>query len=203
MVYRETPAINQMRDESTIERTIRAVNHCPAALLSGYTTYRDLGTEGLADHDARMRDAINRGLTPGPRLFVATEALASSSSYAVRVENLGGGLSVPRTSDVCDGVDGTRAAVRRRIGAGADVIKFYAGNITFATIVTELISLDYRRRTMRYPPPLYPSAPTILHPPDDSNPVVVLFAQDEMDSILKEARRANAPVAAHAGTLGL
>lgn len=82
--YSETPSLNQMRDESLIERVIRAVNHCRTALLAGYTTYRDLGTEGLQDADTNVRDAINRGLMLGPRLFVATETIASSGGYAIR-----------------------------------------------------------------------------------------------------------------------
>lgn len=185
-----------MRDQSAVERTIRASNHARAALLAGYTTYRDLGTEALGNADANLRDCINRGLTPGPRLFVATDALASSGSYELRVENkLGGnglGLSVPRASDVADGVWGVRAAVRRRVGDGADVIKFYA---------------DYRRKTMRFPPDIPGDAAAggrggggkILFPPKKRNPAVPLYSQDEMKSIAEEARLAELPVAAHAG----
>jgi imidazolonepropionase-like amidohydrolase len=95
-----------MRDESLVERVIRATNHCRAALLAGYTTYRDLGTEGLKDADVNIRDAINRGLIPGPRLLVATEALASSGGYAIRQENILGGARMPPIADAADGVDG-------------------------------------------------------------------------------------------------
>lgn len=193
--YEETPSLYQMRDESLAERTLRAANHCRTALRAGYTTYRDLGTEGAGEMDIGIRDAINRGLVPGPRLFVATEALASSGSYEVRVENrppLGTGTRVPRISDPCDGVDGCTAAVRRRIGAGADVIKFYA---------------DYRRRTLRFPVQNWPGCCPVLQPPvgeigvmDPRNVTTLLFKQDEMDAIVAEARRALAPVAAHAST---
>jgi imidazolonepropionase-like amidohydrolase len=128
-----------MRDQSPIERTVRATNHARAALLAGYTTYRDLGTEALGSADASLRDCINRGLTPGPRLFVATEALASSGGYEVRSENRltrGSplGLVLPRAADIGDGVVGVRQAVRRRVGEGADVINFYC---------------DYRLREIR------------------------------------------------------
>ena len=188
--YAEASSLNQMRDESLVERILRASNHCRAALKAGYTTYRDLGTEGLGDADVGVRDAINRGIIPGPRLFVATEALASSASYAIRYESRQSGTSVPRISDPCDGVEGVMAGVRRRVGAGADLIKFYA---------------DYRRRTLRYPPPTFPGAPAILNPPGPtvpyempSNPNSVLWSQPEMDAIVVEARRACAPVAAHA-----
>lgn len=180
--YSETPAVNQMRDESLVERVIRATNHCRSALLAGYTTYRDLGTEGLQDADVHLRNAVNRGLIPGPRLFVATEALASSGGYAIRHENHIGGVRVPPIADVADGVDGVRAAVRRRIGAGADVIKFYA---------------DYRKRTLRFPPSQWPGAPPIQFPPQDRNPNHLLFTQQEMNAIVEEAKNADCPVAAH------
>src|SRR6185436_11223972 len=105
-----------MRDESIVERVVRATNHVRDALLSGYTTYRDLGSEAMESFDANLRDCINRGLIPGPRLFVATHALASTASYQVRTENAANGLRVPQASDVADGVDGVRQAVRRRVG---------------------------------------------------------------------------------------
>ncbi|KAF2102148.1 hypothetical protein NA57DRAFT_64724 [Rhizodiscina lignyota] len=181
--YSDTPSLNQMRDESPTERTVRAVNHCRTALLAGYTTYRDLGTEGMLDHDIHIRNAINRGIIPGPRLFVATECVASSGGYAVRLENITNG--VPRIADVGDGVDGVRAAVRRRVGAGADIVKFYA---------------DYRKRQLRYPPSTWPGEPDIQFPPKsiDRNPNVPLFNQEEMDAIVREAKLNSIPVAAHA-----
>ncbi|KAL2169705.1 hypothetical protein VTG60DRAFT_5758 [Thermothelomyces hinnuleus] len=179
-----------MRDESPVERTVRAVNHARAALLAGYTTYRDLGTEALGNADANLRDCINRGLTPGPRLLVATEALASNGSYEIRTENRlargsAVGLTLPRASDPADGVWAVRAAVRRRIGEGADVIKFYA---------------DYRRRVMRFPPDTEGPGGRLLFPPDrrERNPALPLYSQEEMDAIVAEARLADVPVAAHA-----
>lgn len=183
--YTDTPALNQMRDESLVERVIRATNHCRTALLAGYTTYRDLGTEGLRDVDVNVRDAVNRDLTPGPRLFVATEALASSGGYAVRDENHlpAVGAVMPRIADVADGPWAVRAAVRRRLGAGADIIKFYA---------------DYRKRQLRFPLPQWQGARPVRFPPDDANPNLPLFAQEEMDAIVAEANLANCPVAAHA-----
>ncbi|KAK3367051.1 hypothetical protein B0T24DRAFT_535116 [Lasiosphaeria ovina] len=184
----------QMRDVSAVERIVRATNHARAALLAGYTTYRDLGTEALGAADANLRDCINRGITPGPRLFVATEALASSGSYETRIENrslggrgtgIGSGLAAPRASDAADGVDGVRAAVRRRVGDGADLIKFYA---------------DYRRKIMRFPPrPAKKEDGDILFPPARRNPAVPLFTQEEMDAIVSEANLAEIPVAAHCG----
>ncbi|KAK3310902.1 uncharacterized protein B0T15DRAFT_507521 [Chaetomium strumarium] len=186
---KERPHSQQMRDQSPVERTVRATNHARAALLAGYTTYRDLGTEALGNADANFRDCINRGIIPGPRMFVATDALASSGGYEIRTENklASGsnlGLSVPRAADTADGVVGVRAAVRRRVGEGADVIKFYG---------------DYRRRTMRFPPDVPGPGGRILFPPERRNPAVLLFTQEEMDAIVAEARMARVPVAAHTG----
>ncbi|KAL7624583.1 hypothetical protein AAE478_006150 [Parahypoxylon ruwenzoriense] len=189
--YSEVSSLNQMRDESFVERVVRATNHAKAALMAGYTTYRDLGTEGLRDADVNFRDAINRGIIPGPRLFVATECIASSGGYEIRQENslTGVGASVPRISDPADGVDGVRAAVRRRLGAGADVVKFYA---------------DYRKRALRFPQPSWPGGRDISFPPSSDafsgqrNPNILLFTQEEMDTIVSEAKRSGAPIAAHA-----
>ncbi|EMC99128.1 hypothetical protein BAUCODRAFT_65242 [Baudoinia panamericana UAMH 10762] len=190
--YSQTPALNQMRDESLVERIIRATNHCRAALLAGYTTYRDLGTEGAFDADIHVRDAVNRGIIPGPRIFCVGEALASSGGYETRIENRIGGVTVPRISDPCDGPMGVRAGVRRRLGAGADLIKFYA---------------DYRKRQLRFPSPQWPGCPEIQFPPASGsaidaarNPNLLLWQQDEMDAIVAEAKLSRSPVAAHAGS---
>ncbi|KAL2353519.1 hypothetical protein BJ546DRAFT_1038176 [Cryomyces antarcticus] len=182
-----TPALNRTRDESLVERVIRATNHCRAALLAGYTSYRDLGTESLQDADVNVRDAINRGLMPGPRPFVATEALASLAVYEIRQENRLGKTCLPRIADIGDGVDGVRAAVRRRIGAGARVVKFYA---------------DYRKRQLRFPPEQLPGQPAIQIPPDeDRNPDLPLFSQQQIDAIVEEAKAGNCPDSAHAYSL--
>ncbi|KAI1352728.1 hypothetical protein F5Y01DRAFT_278523 [Xylaria sp. FL0043] len=191
--YSETLSIYQMRDESLVERVVRATNHAKSALMAGYTTYRDLGTEGLRDADVHFRDTINRGIIPGPRMFVATECIASSGGYEIRHENSlpGVGNDVIRISDPADGVYGVRAAVRRRIGAGADVIKFYA---------------DYRKRALRFPAQAWPGARPIQFPPSEdallggANPSFPLFTQEEMNAMVAEARLSRAPISAHASS---
>ncbi|PCG88896.1 Amidohydrolase 1 [Penicillium occitanis (nom. inval.)] len=185
--YDEAGALIQKRDESIPERIVRGVNHCRTALLAGYTTYRDLGSEGMQAFDANLRDSIARGLTPGPRLFVATKVLASTGSFEPRTENCAGGHCLPAGADAVDGVEQCRQAVRRRIAAGADIIKFFA---------------DYRRRIMRSPPAQqHPYIPSVLHPPKEPNPDYMVFSQDEMDMIVREAALARAPVSAHCCTL--
>ena len=141
----------------------------------------------MGDMDAQIRDCINRGLIPGPRMFVATRALASTGSYEMRTENHANGVCYPRGGEAVDGVDEVRTAVRRRIAAGADVIKFFA---------------DYRRRIMRYPPAQqHPYIPSPTHPPKDPNPDYLVFHQEEVDALVKEANLAKVPVVCHAGTI--
>ncbi|KAF4819807.1 hypothetical protein CGCTS75_v011514 [Colletotrichum tropicale] len=148
---------------------------------------KDLGSEGMQECDANLRDAIARGLTPGPRLFVATKVIASTGSFEPRTENSAGGHCLPAGADAVDGVEQCRQAVRRRIAAGADVIKLFA---------------DYRRRIMRSPPAQqHPYIPSVLHPPKEPNPDYLLFSQEEMNMIVKEAELAGAPVSAHCCTL--
>ena len=141
----------------------------------------------MQESDAHIRDCINRGLMPGPRLFVATRALASTGSYEPRTENHANGVCLPRGGETVDGPDEARVAVRRRIAAGADIIKFFA---------------DYRRRIMRYPPAQqHPYIHGLTHPPSQPNPDVIVFDQKEMNAIVKEAKMGEAPVACHAGTI--
>ncbi|KAJ9144079.1 Amidohydrolase [Pleurostoma richardsiae] len=184
--YWETPSAQQKRDESFVERIVRSVNHCKTALLAGYTTYRDLGSESMQEADANVRDAINRGLMVGPRLFVATKVLASTASYEPRNENYLGGTRLPAGGDAADGIDEVRKAVRRRIGAGADIIKFYA---------------DYRRRLMRAPPKQqHPYIAGIRFPNSNDNPDCLVYSEEEMSMIVREANMADAPAVAHAIT---
>lgn len=141
----------------------------------------------MKEADANLRDAIARGLTPGPRLFVATRIIASTGSFECRTENSAGGHCLPAGADAVDGVEQCRQAVRRRIAAGADIIKFFA---------------DYRRRIMRSPPAQqHPYIPSVLHPPKEPNPDYMVFSQEEVNMIVEEAELARCPVSAHACTL--
>jgi len=140
----------------------------------------------MQEADANVRDAIHRGLTPGPRLYVATKVIASTAAYEPRTENHIGGTTLPAGCDAADGPDELRKAVRRRIGHGADVIKFYA---------------DYRRRLMRFPPKQqHPYVPSMQFQPTEPNPDYRVFSDEEMETIIAEAALAKAPVAAHAHT---
>jgi imidazolonepropionase-like amidohydrolase len=120
--YNETSWDDQVLREALSLRTARAVNHARATLMAGFTTARDLGTEGAGFADVGLKQAIEQGIIPGPRLLIATRALVATGSYG------------PKTTDPmapilgAEEADGTQLvmATRRQIGAGADVVKFYA-----------------------------------------------------------------------------
>jgi imidazolonepropionase-like amidohydrolase len=120
--YNETSWDDQVLRESLALRTARAVAHARATLMAGFTTVRDLGTEGAGYADVGLRDAIDQGIVPGPRMLVATRALVATGSYGPRTPDPEAPLLGAEEADGADLV----AAVRRQIGGGADVIKFYA-----------------------------------------------------------------------------
>ena len=122
--YNETSWNDQVLKESLSLRTVRAVVHAEKTLLAGFTTLRDLGTEGADDADIGVRDAIAQGMIPGPRLQVATRALVITGGYGPA--GFDSRWQVPQGAEVADGVEGVRQAVRRQIGHGADFIKVYA-----------------------------------------------------------------------------
>lgn len=122
--YDETSWTDQVLKESTAERAIRAANHLEATLKAGFTTLRDLGSEGAGFADVGVRQALEKGVIEGPRLLVAGPALVATGSYGP-----GGfheGVTVPLGANEADGHDGIIAEVRRQIGGGADWIKVYA-----------------------------------------------------------------------------
>lgn len=121
--YDETPWTDQVLLESLAERTARAVVHARASLLAGVTTVRDLGTEGAGYADAGLRDAIEKGVIPGPRMIVTTRAIVGTGSYNPRgaPEH-----TLPKGAEVADGHDQLVRVVRDQIGRGADWIKVYA-----------------------------------------------------------------------------
>ncbi|RMF54780.1 MAG: amidohydrolase family protein, partial [Bacteroidetes bacterium] len=121
--YDETPWNDQVLRESQTERVVRAVNHARATLMAGFTTVRDLGTEGAGYADVGLRTAIEKGLIPGPRLLVAGRALVATGSYGPK--GFAPAWDVPLGAEPADGPDLARA-VRDQIGHGIDVVKVYA-----------------------------------------------------------------------------
>lgn len=122
--YNETPWDDQVLKEARSLRTTRATVHAKRTLLAGFTTVRDLGTEGAEFDDVGLKQAINQGIIPGPRMVIATKALIATGSYAPK--GFSTDIEVPQGAEEADGHDRLIRAVRRQIGKGADVIKIYA-----------------------------------------------------------------------------
>jgi imidazolonepropionase-like amidohydrolase len=119
--YNETSWDDQVLKEPESLRTARAVNHARATLMAGFTTVRDLGTEGAGYADVGLKQAIEQGLIPGPRMLIATRALVATGSYGPKSADP---LFAAKGAEEADGPDLVTAA-RRQIGAGADVVKLY------------------------------------------------------------------------------
>ncbi|OLD65759.1 MAG: hypothetical protein AUI33_11370, partial [Ignavibacteria bacterium 13_1_40CM_2_61_4] len=105
-------------------RAIRATVHVRTALLHGFTTMRDLETEGAMYADVDVKTAINRGIIPGPRMFVATRSFAPTGMYPLL--GYSWELRMPEGVQVVDGADNIRRAVREQVKYGADWIKYYS-----------------------------------------------------------------------------
>ena len=122
--YNETSWNDQVLKESHAERVARATVHAEKTLLAGFTTMRDLGTEGAGYADVGLKQAIEKGAVPGPRLLVAGPAIVATGSYGPK--GFAPHVVVPLGAVEADGVDGLVKEVRRQIGGGADLVKVYA-----------------------------------------------------------------------------
>lgn len=121
--YNERSWDDQVLRESLALRTARAVTAARVTLLAGFTTARDLGTEGAGFADVGLKQAIDEGIVPGPRMLVATRALVADGAYGPK--GFEPGVEIPQGAEEAGGEALVRA-VRRQIAAGADVIKLYA-----------------------------------------------------------------------------
>lgn len=122
--YNETSWDDQVLKESRAERTARAVNHAKATLMAGFTTIRDLGTEGAMYDDVGLKKAIEKGVIPGPRMIVATRAIVAKGTYGPKSPSPD--VELPQGAEEVTGLEELSKAVRSQIGHGADVIKVYA-----------------------------------------------------------------------------
>ncbi|KAJ7709567.1 hypothetical protein B0H17DRAFT_1028336 [Mycena rosella] len=177
--YAETSWADQVTKESLAERTVRATVHARKTLMAGYTSVRDLGTEGAEDADIALRQCLSgpNPIIPGPRYFTANRAIVSTGSYGPK-------SSIHLNKEGVEGVVGAEAAdgpaeciraVRRQIGAGADWIKIYA---------------DYpvRSRMAAVAPRLAGRATST-------------FTRDELKALIDTAHHHGAKIAAHAKTV--
>ena len=119
--YNETSWDDQVLKEPLALRTARAVNHARATLMAGFTTTRDLGTEGAGYSDVGLKQAIEQGIVPGPRMIVVTRAIVATGAYGPKNAEP---EFTARGAEEADG-PGLITAVRRQIGAGADWVKLY------------------------------------------------------------------------------
>ena len=122
--YNETPWDEQVLREPEALRVARAVNHAKATVLAGWTTVRDLGTEGAGYSDVGLKRAIDQGIIPGPRMVVTTRAIVARGSYAPA--GFDPRWEIPQGAEEADGIESITRIVRDQIRRGADWIKVYA-----------------------------------------------------------------------------
>ena len=143
--YSETVWNDQVAREALSLRVARATNHLRNELMAGFTTLRDLGTEGAGYADVGLKQAVNQGIIPGPRLIVTTRAIVATGSYGPK--GYASEWNVPQGAEEADGVDSLTRVVRDQIGKGADWIKVYAdyrwgaGGAAHATFTLEELKL--------------------------------------------------------------
>ena len=124
--YNRTSWDDQVLKEAEAYRTVRAVTHARDTLAAGFTTLRDLGTEGAGYADVALKRAIADGIVPGPRLFVAGPAIVATGSYGPARRNFRRDCCVPQGAEEASGIDEIVRAVRHQAAHGADWIKLYA-----------------------------------------------------------------------------
>ncbi len=124
--YNEAPWDDQVLKEPLAYRTLRAGRQATATLMAGFTTLRDLGTEGAGEADVGLKRAIQDGIVPGPRLFVSTRAIVATGAYGPARRSYATGWDLPQGAQEASGTDEIIKAVRQQAGLGADWIKLYA-----------------------------------------------------------------------------
>ena len=122
--YNETSWNDQVLKESEALRVARATVHARATLMAGFTTIRDLGSEGAGYADVSLRQAIERGIIVGPRMQAAGRAIVATGSYGPK--GFAPHVDVPLGAQTADGHDELVRVVREQIGHGVDLIKVYA-----------------------------------------------------------------------------
>src|SRR6266568_9540303 len=143
--YSEAVWNDQVAREPLSLRVARATNHLRNELMAGFTTIRDLGTEGAGYADVGLKQAVNQGIIPGPRMLVATRAIVATGSYGPK--GYAPEWNVPQGAEEADGTDSLTRVVREQIGKGADWVKVYAdyrwgaGGLAHATFTLEELKL--------------------------------------------------------------
>jgi imidazolonepropionase-like amidohydrolase len=138
--YDEAPWDDQVLKEAFALRVCRATNHLRSTLLSGFTTIRDLGTEGAGYADVGLKQAVAQGIIPGPRMLVVTRAIVATGSYAPK--GFAPEFHIPQGAEEADGIDSLIRVVRDQIGKGADWIKVYADTAMGGAAVRPSFSIE-------------------------------------------------------------
>jgi len=120
--YNETLWNDQVLHEGLALRAARAVNHLRDTLMAGFTTVRDLGTEGAGYADVELKQAVQQGIVPGPRVLASTRAIVATGAYGPKGFALE--WRVPQGAEEAD-IDSITRVVRDQIGHGADWVKLY------------------------------------------------------------------------------
>lgn len=121
--YNETSWNDQVLKESRSYRMARAVKHAELTLKAGFTTVRDLGTEGAEYDDVGLKKAINEGIILGPKMIIATKGIVATGSYGPKYSP---DIDLPQGAEEGSGIEELTKVVRSQIGKGADLIKVYA-----------------------------------------------------------------------------
>ena len=122
--YNEAAWNDQVLKEPLALRTARAVNHARNTLMAGWTMVRDLGTEGAGYADVGLKQSIDQGIIPGPRMLVTTRAIVATGSYAPRRVDFA--FEPPQGAEEANGPEDVIRVTRDQIAHGADWIKVYA-----------------------------------------------------------------------------
>jgi imidazolonepropionase-like amidohydrolase len=122
--YDETSWNDQVLHEPLALRVARAVNHARRTLEAGFTTVRDLGSEGAGEADVGLKQAIEQGIVPGPRMLVVTRAIVATGSYGPR--GFDPRWDIPQGAEEASGLDAVTQVTRSQISKGADWVKVYA-----------------------------------------------------------------------------
>jgi imidazolonepropionase-like amidohydrolase len=121
--YNETSWNDQVLHESLAERVARAVVHARETLMAGFTTTRDLGTEGAGYSDVGLKQAIEKGVVPGPRILTSTRAIVAKGAYGP--SGFDPRWEIPQGAEEAGNPDELEKVVRDQIGKGADWVKLY------------------------------------------------------------------------------
>lgn len=137
--YNEATWNDQVLKEPLALRVSRANNHLQAILDSGFTTIRDLGTEGAGYADVGLKQAVEQKIIPGPRMLVTTRAIVATGSYGPK--GFAPEFYIPQGAEEAD-ADNLVRVVRDQIGKGADWIKLYADAAMGGASVKPTFSLE-------------------------------------------------------------